>query len=338
MNTSASPAVTDATNSVVDLAAPAAAAAARAPDLSVIVPVYNERDNLDAFHARMGTVLDSMPGVCAEILFVDDGSQDGSADHVRGLAATDARIRLIELSRNFGKEAAMTAGLDLCRGARTLIIDADLQDPPELLPRMWQLADEGYDVVVPRRLSRPGETRRKVFFSHAFYWVMERIHAGVRLTPGTGDFRLLSRRAVDAVRELREHNRFMKGIFEWVGYPRILLDYEREPRAAGRSKFNFFKLLHLAADGVAAFSTMPLKVATLMGLVAAFGAFVFGSYTIIKTMLYGDPVAGYPTLITVILFFSGVQLLSIGVLGSYIGRIYNEAKGRPLYLLRSKND
>lgn len=309
-----------------------------APDLSVIVPVYNEATGLGLFWERMAATLDQMPQIRAEVLFVDDGSGDDSVVRLHGLAATDARIRVLELSRNFGKEAAMTAGLDFCQGQRVLIIDADLQDPPELLPRMWSLADEGYDVVVPRRTSRPGETRRKVLFSRAFYWLMEHIHAGVRLTPGTGDFRLLSARAVQAIRALREQNRFMKGIFEWVGYPRVLLDYEREPRARGSTKFNFFKLLHLAADGVAAFSTAPLKFATLAGVGAAGMAFLFGSYVIGKTLLFGDPVAGYPTLVTVILFFSGIQLLSIGVLGEYIGRIYNETKGRPLYICKQRDD
>ncbi len=318
-------------------ASPEDSVAPVAPDLSVIVPMYNEADGLAAFYQRLAAVLDGLTGVSAEILFIDDGSIDASVEQVRGLALKDERIRLIELSRNFGKEAAMTAGLDFCHGRNVLIIDADLQDPPELLPRMWELIGEGYDIVVPRRLSRPGETRSKVFFSAAFYWMMERIHAGVDLTPGTGDFRLMSRRTVDAIKELREHNRFMKGIFEWVGYPRILLDYEREPRAAGSTKFNFIKLLHLASDGIAAFSTAPLKLATLTGTFAAIAAFVFGIYVVIKTLIHGDPVAGYPTLITVILFFSGVQLLAIGVLGEYIGRIYNEAKNRPLYICKPEH-
>ncbi len=309
-------------------------ATADALDLSVIVPMYNEADALEVFYQRMTAAVDCLPDVTAEIVFIDDGSADASAEIVRALAKNDGKVRLIELSRNFGKEAAMTAGLDFCQGERVLIIDADLQDPPELLPRMWELIGQGYDIVVPRRISRPGETRSKVFFSAAFYWMMKHIHAGVDLTPGTGDFRLMSKRTVDAIKRLREHNRFMKGIFEWVGYPRVLLDYEREPRAAGSTKFNFIKLLRHAADGVTAFSTAPLKLATLTGSAAAAAAFLFGSYVIIKTMIHGDPVAGYPTLITVILFFSGVQLLAIGVLGEYIGRIYNEAKNRPLYLCK----
>lgn len=306
----------------------------RTPDLSVIVPMFNEECGLAAFWKRLSNVLATMNDIDAEIIFVDDGSRDNSVGITRELQRDDERIRLIALSRNFGKEAAMTAGLDHARGNRTLIIDADLQDPPELLPRMWELAEEGYDIVVPRRTARPGETHRKVFFSEAFYWVMRRIHSGVELTPGTGDFRLMSRRAVDAIGKMREHNRFMKGIFDWVGYPRVLLDYEREPRASGDSKFNFFKLLHLAADGIAAFSTAPLKIATFSGFFAAVAALVFGSYVVLKTLIYGDPVAGFPTLITVILFSSAVQLIAIGVLGEYIGRIYNEAKGRPLYLLK----
>ena len=310
---------------------------AQQPDLSVVVPMYNEASGLSLFWKRLSAVLDSMPTVTAEVVFVDDGSRDDSAKRVAIMQKQDPRIRLLELSRNFGKEAAMTAGLDHCRGRRVLIIDADLQDPPELLPQMWALADQGFDVVVPKRTSRPGETRRKIFFSDAFYWLMERIHTGVKLTPGTGDFRLMSERAVTSIRQMRERNRFMKGIFDWVGYPRVLLEYEREPRARGNSKFDFFKLLHLATDGIAAFSTAPLKLATFAGLAAALFAFAFGIWVIIKTWLYGDPVAGFPTLITVILFFAGVQLLSIGVLGEYIGRIYNEVKSRPLYLLRERS-
>lgn len=306
------------------------------PQLSVIVPMFNEADGIERFHQRMTHVLEQMPEVEAELIYVDDGSLDTSVKIVNDLSSTDERIRLIELSRNFGKEAAMTAGLDFSLGERVLIIDADLQDPPELLPKMWALADKGYDIVVPRRTARPGETQAKVFFSKAFYWVMEHIHAGVRLTPGTGDFRLMSRRTVDAIQQLREHNRFMKGIFEWVGYPRALLDYEREPRAAGSTKFNFLKLLHLASDGLAAFSTAPLRLATLTGVVTAFAAFLSGLFVVVKTLIYGDPVAGFPTLITVMLFFSGVQLLSIGVLGEYVGRIYNETKGRPLYIAKHR--
>lgn len=297
--------------------------------------MYNEASVLSLFWKRLSSVLAGMPEVRTEIVFVDDGSRDDSAKRVSILQKQDSRIRLLELSRNFGKEAAMTAGLDHCRGDRVLIIDADLQDPPELLPKMWALANEGFDVVIPQRTARPGETASKVFFSEAFYWFMRRIRANVTLTSGTGDFRLFSREAVDAIKQLREQNRFMKGIFDWVGYKRVFLPYQREPRARGLSKFNFFSLLGLAINGITSFSTAPLKLATIAGCVAALSAFAFGVYIICKTLIYGDPVRGFPTLAVTILFSSGVQLLTIGILGEYIGRIYNEVKGRPLYVCKA---
>ncbi|MDD3764808.1 MAG: glycosyltransferase family 2 protein [Nevskiales bacterium] len=305
----------------------------REPLISVVVPVYNEAEVIAEFWRRLEGAMDGIEGTRFHAIFVDDGSSDGSYDMLRMLAKRDSRVSVLKLSRNFGKESAMTAGLDFARGEWTVIIDADLQDPPELIPKMLQRAQLGYDVVLARRATRQGESWHKKWFARMFYRLMGALKPGFRLPPDTGDYRLMSRRAVEAIGELRESHRFMKGIFAWIGFPTYELLYDRDPRHDGHSKFNFFKLLNHAIDGITSFSTAPLRFATYFGLFVSLLAFTYGSLIVIKTLIFGEPVAGFPTIMTSILFIGGVQLLCIGVIGEYVGRIYGETKHRPLYLL-----
>ncbi|MDI3262635.1 MAG: glycosyltransferase family 2 protein [Fulvimonas sp.] len=299
--------------------------------LTIVVPAYNEAAVLERFHRRLAAVLDRLPLACA-VLYVDDGSTDASWAVIATLAAHDARVGAIRLSRNFGKEAALTAGLDQVREGAAVVIDADLQDPPELIPELvarWQAGD---DVVYATRRARAGESWFKRFTAAAFYRLMERL-AETPMPRDTGDFRLLSRRALDALAQLRERQRFMKGLFAWIGYRQSAVYYDRAPREAGRSQWNYWRLLHLAVEGITSFSTAPLRLATWAGLAAALLAFVYGLWVLTKALLYGDPVRGYPTLMLVILFLGGMQLFALGVIGEYLGRNYAESKRRPLYFI-----
>ncbi|XOZ33029.1 glycosyltransferase family 2 protein [Halomonadaceae bacterium KBTZ08] len=302
------------------------------PTVSIIVPVFNEEQVLDEFHQRLQSVLSSMHDVSGQILYVNDGSVDGSLVVLKRLATTDPNAGFINLSRNFGKEAAMSAGLDLVDSDATVIIDADLQDPPELIPDMVKLWREGYDTVYGQRTERHGETWVKRGTARAFYRLMQGV-GRFSIPEDTGDFRLLSRRSVEALRQIPERNRFMKGLFAWIGYPQVALRYSRDPRFAGDTKFNYWKLWNFAIDGITSFTTMPLKLATYLGALVAAAAFTYGIVIVAKTLLYGDPVPGFPTLITVILFLGGIQLLFLGVLGEYLGRMFDETKRRPLYLI-----
>jgi glycosyltransferase involved in cell wall biosynthesis len=305
----------------------------RPPLVGIIVPVFNEAEVLWELWRRLEIVISRADAYAFRVIFVDDGSRDSSFNELERLAARDPRITAIKLSRNFGKEAAMTAGLDFVDGDWTVIIDADLQDPPELMIDMLTKAAEGYDVVFARRHVRHGETWQKKFFAHLFYRLMGALNPGFRLPADTGDYRVMSRRAVEAVLKLRETHRFMKGIFAWIGYPSAEVLYDREPRHEGQSKFNFLKLLNHAIDGITSFSTAPLRIATYMGLLVSMAAFIYGSLIVIQTLMFGNPVAGFPTLITSVLFIGGVQLLCLGIIGEYVGRIYGETKQRPLYLV-----
>jgi len=301
------------------------------PRLSVVVPVYNEADTVEAFHRRLSGTLAAVDGP-TEILFVDDGSGDGTAARIEALQAGDGHTGLLKLSRNFGKEAALSAGLDQAHGEAVVVMDADLQDPPELIPELVARWREGYDVVYATRVSRNGDPWGKRVTAHGFYRLMRRLGT-VPIPPDTGDFRLLSRRAVQAVRQIPERHRFMKGLFTWIGYPQVGVPYEREPRAAGESKWGYWRLWNLALEGITSFTTLPLRISTYIGFATALLAFLYGIFVVLKTLLYGDPVAGYPSLMTVVLFLGGVQLMAIGVIGEYLGRMFDESKGRPLYLV-----
>ncbi len=301
------------------------------PTLSVVVPVYNEADGILAFHARLVGVMDAL-GESWEVIYVNDGSRDGSLGILEGLCRDDPGCGLVNLSRNFGKEIAMTAGLDHVRGAAVVIIDADLQDPPELIPELVARWREGWDMVYAQRRVREGESWLKRGTADAFYRMMQRV-GRIRLPRNTGDFRLMSRRTVDALLQLREQHRFMKGLFAWVGFPSVAVPYDRAPRFAGRTSFNYWKLWNFALEGITSFTVMPLKVSTYLGLAVALVAAVFGAQLILRTLIYGNPVHGYPSLMTVVLFLGGVQLVTLGVIGEYLGRIFNETKQRPLYLI-----
>jgi len=297
--------------------------------LAIVVPAYNEIAVAEAFHARLGAVLDGLDAT-SHIIYVDDGSHDGTWAALRAIAARDPRVEALRLSRNFGKEAAMTAGLDAADADAVVVIDIDLQDPPELIPELIARWQEGYDVVYATRGERDGETRTKKFTSAAFYRVMERV-SDTPMPRDTGDFRLLSRRAADALRQLRERQRFMKGLFAWIGYRQTAVTYHRDARQAGDTKWNYWRLTNLAVEGITSFSTAPLRIATWVGVSAATLAFLYGLWVMLKVLIWGDPVRGYPTLMVVILFLGGAQLLALGVIGEYVGRTYAESKRRPLY-------
>jgi glycosyltransferase involved in cell wall biosynthesis len=299
--------------------------------LAVVVPAYNEGDGLREFHARLAAVFDGLD-LHATVLYIDDGSRDDTWAVIESLAAQDARVAALRLSRNFGKELALTAGLDRADADAVIVIDADLQDPPELIPQFIARWREGYDAVFGTRLEREGETWLKKVTAALFYRVIGRLSA-TPVPRDTGDFRLLSRRAIEALRGLRERHRFMKGLFGWVGFRQVALPYRREARHAGTSKFNYWKLWNFAIEGITSFSSAPLRVAMYAGLVTALFAFGFGVWIVVKTLVWGDPVAGYPSLMVAMLFLGGVQLMALGVIGEYLGRLYEESKQRPLYLV-----
>lgn len=303
--------------------------------LTVLVAAYNEADNLPLLQPRVAAVLDALEAehrVDGQVLYVDDGSSDATWEVMQSLAAADPRIALLRLSRNFGKELALTAGLDRIEEGAALLLDADAQDPPELIPQFVAKWREGYDDVYGTRLEREGEGWLKRSTAHAFYRVIGRL-SKTPIPADTGDFRLLSPRSLHSLRQLRERHRFMKGLFGWVGYNRVSIAYHRDPRMAGRSKFNFWKLWNLALEGITSFSTAPLRLATYLGLLTALVAFLYGVVIIVKALAWGDPVAGWPSMMAVILFLGGVQLIALGLIGEYLGRLYEEAKQRPLYLV-----
>jgi polyisoprenyl-phosphate glycosyltransferase len=301
--------------------------------LSIVVPAFNEEAVLPEFHRRLTAILESM-NVCIEIIYVNDGSTDGTELILSDLRKTDSRLAILDLSRNFGKEIAMTAGLDHARGEAVVIIDADLQDPPELIPELVKRWREGFDVVYGQRIHREGESFFKRSTATGFYRLMQ--HVGrVHIPPNTGDFRLLSRRAVDSLNLLRERRRFMKGLFAWIGFPQVAITYQRDPRYAGKTKWNYWALWNFAIEGITSFTDAPLKVSTYIGMAIAGFAFVYGMVIIAKTLIFGAPVPGYPSLMVVILFLGGFQLMGIGLIGEYLGRMFDETKNRPLYLVNA---
>lgn len=300
--------------------------------LTIVVPVFNEEAVLGIFHQRLVAALAEFPHQW-EVLYVDDGSSDKSRVVMHGLKHACPQVSIAELSRNFGKEAAMNAGLKLAKGQAVVLIDADLQDPPELILSMVDAWRNGADVVNMKRRTRDGETWLKKAFAHSFYRLMNKL-ADIRIPEDVGDFRLLSRRAVEAMNSLPEHNRFAKGLFAWIGYVQVSVDYDRHARAAGDTKWPYGKLITLALEGVTGFSVMPLKLASYAGFLCAAGAFIYALLFAAKTLLIGDAVRGFPTLIITVLMLGGMQLMAMGILGEYLGRLFMESKGRPLYLLK----
>ena len=304
--------------------------------LTVVVAAFNEAQALPLLHPRIAAVLDTLSGEAIEgrVLYVDDGSRDGTWDVLRDIAAGDRRVSLLRLSRNFGKEAALTAGLDLVDEGAAMILDADGQDPPELIPRFVARWREGHDDVHGTRTRRDGEGMLKRGTAHVFYRLIGRL-SHTPIPRDTGDFRLLSPRALAALRQLRERQRFMKGLFGWVGYEQVAIAYQRDARLAGRSKFNFWKLWNFALEGITSFSTAPLRLATYLGVATALLAFLYAAWIVFKALVWGDAVAGWPTMMAVILLLGGVQLVALGLIGEYLGRLYMESKQRPLYLVRA---
>jgi glycosyltransferase involved in cell wall biosynthesis len=301
--------------------------------VSIVVPVFNEESVIAEFNRRMLDVLRQLP-FASELIYINDGSRDGTPEILRDVQRQSDNIVLIDLSRNFGKEAAMTAGIDHASGDAVVVIDADLQDPPELIPELIRvLRTEDYDVVYAQRASRSGETFFKKTSAHLFYRLMGRL-TGFDIPHDTGDFRVLNRRAADALRQLREHHRFMKGLFAWIGFRQAALRYDRDPRFAGQSKFNYWRLWNFSLEGITSFTTAPLKVAAYVGLATSLGAALYGVGITISTLVMGNPVPGYPSLLVVVLFLGGLQLLTLGIIGEYLGRIFNESKQRPLYFVR----
>ncbi len=302
------------------------------PTVSVMIPVFNEIEALPLCLQRLTAVMDST-GESYELVFVDDGSRDDSAAYLQEASRTCSTVRLIRLSRNFGKEAAMTAGMDQARGQALIVLDADLQDPPELIPDMLQGWRDGADVVLMRRRSRAGESWLKRASAYAFYRVLSHMSRS-EIPEDTGDFRLLSRQAVQALQQLPESNRFMKGLFAWIGMETCILVYDRAPRVAGRTKWNYFRLMGLAIEAITSFSTSPLRWASVMGIVTSgFGA-VFGTSILVEILLTDEPLDHHLSLIAMLAFIGGVQLLTIGVLGEYVGKTYIESKRRPPYLIK----
>lgn len=299
--------------------------------LSIVVPAFNEQEVLPDFHRRLDAVLSGV-AMRAEVIYVNDGSTDGTLAVLRALRMRDPRIAILDLSRNFGKEVALTAGLDRAIGDAVVVIDADLQDPPELIPELLRLWRGGHDVVYAKRAVRDGETAMKKATAHLFYRLIANV-SRVRIPEDTGDFRLLSRRAADSVKQLREQHRFMKGLFAWIGFSQAAVAYRRDPRFAGQTKWNYWRLWTLAIEGFTSFTIAPLKAASYFGLTVALVAFLYGVFIIYKTLIYGDPVRGYPSLMVVVLFIGGVQLIALGIIGEYLGRTFNEVKRRPLYFL-----
>lgn len=300
--------------------------------ISIVVPFHNEAENVAPLHDRLVAVLDAA-GEDWELVCVNDGSRDDTLIRLVALAARDSRVRVLDLSRNFGKEAALTAGLDHARGDAAIPLDADLQDPPEIIPELLAKWREGYEVVNAVRATREGDGLLKRFTAHGFYRVMNKL-SHVDIPADTGDFRLISRPALDALKRLPERRRFMKGLFAWVGFRTAAVTYKRAPRHAGRTTWNYWKLWNLALEGITSFSSAPLRLASYLGFAVSLLAFVYALVTIFDKLVYGNAVKGYPSMMVALLFLGGVQLLALGVIGEYLGRLYEESKQRPVYLVR----
>lgn len=308
--------------------------------ITVIVPCYNEEAALGYFFPEIARVADSMSatiGVDFEFLFVDDGSRDGTLELLRKFATEDSRARYLSFSRNFGKEAAMCAGFRHAKGDYVALMDADLQHPPAMLEEMYlALRDEGYDIAAARRVDRKGEPPIRSFFARCFYRLINKI-SNAEFVDGASDFRMLSRRAVDALLELGEYNRFSKGIFGWVGFRTKWIPYENVERVAGETNWSFWKLLKYSLEGIVAFSTAPLAIASIVGMLFCLASFVWMGVIVVKTLVWGDPVAGYPTLACLLLLIGGSIQMSLGIIGQYLAKTYLETKRRPIYLIAETN-
>ncbi len=305
--------------------------------LSIIIPCYNEEQAIPLFYQE--TMKQEFffheKGVELELIFVNDGSKDGTVEAVKELHKQDERVHLISFSRNFGKEAAIFAGLEMAKGDYTVLMDADLQDPPSILPEMYSYIEQGYDSVATRRVNRIGEPPIRSFFARCFYSLMQKI-SKTEIVDGARDYRLMTRQVTDAILSMKEYNRFSKGIFGWVGYQTKWLEYENVQRVAGETKWSFWKLFLYSLDGIMAFSTVPLSIASFFGILFCLAAFIFMIFIFVRALIYGDPVAGWPSMVCIISFIGGVQLLCLGIMGQYLSKLYMEVKNRPKYLVKER--
>lgn len=305
--------------------------------ISVIVPCYNEEEAIPFFYRKIAMVTEDMSDYDFEIIFVNDGSYDSTLDVIHKLADEDTRVKYLDFSRNFGKEAAIYAGLSHATGDYGVIMDADLQDPPDLLPEMMNyIKNEGYDSVATRRVTRKGEPAVRSFFARRFYHLINRI-SKTEIVDGARDYRLMNRKFIDAILELSEYNRFSKGLFGWVGFKTKWIEFENVNRIAGETKWSFWKLFLYSIEGIIGFSTLPLAVAAFLGILFCIVAFVFILVIIVRTLVFGDPTSGWPSLVCIILLVSGVQLFCMGILGAYLSKTYLEVKKRPIYICKDKN-
>ncbi|MCI8470821.1 MAG: glycosyltransferase family 2 protein [Clostridia bacterium] len=305
--------------------------------ITIIIPAYNEEESLPILYERIKKLMDDMKNYEFEILFVNDGSKDKTIEIIKQLRQEDKRICYVDFSRNFGKEIAMIAGLDYATGDCVIFMDADLQDPPEVVPELVKYWEEGYDDVYAKRKSRKGETWLKKFTSKMYYKVLQHL-TRVEIQRDTGDFRLLDRRCVNALKKLRESQRNTKSMFSWIGYKKKEVLYDRDPRVAGATKWNYMKLVDLAIDGITSFTTSPLRLSTFIAIPTFMVLFVYFVYVIAKSLIIQEVIQAYQAIILLILFFSGIQILLFGIVGEYLGRIFNETKNRPLYLVNEYND
>jgi len=300
--------------------------------VSIVVPCYNEEASLPHLYEEVCKIMSAIPKYEWELLFINDGSRDKTMAIIKEMAMHDERISYVNLSRNFGKENAMLAGFDYVKGDCMILMDADLQDPPSLIPEMLKYWEEGYDDVYAKRRDRGKESWLRKQFSLLFYWLLDK-STRFEVLKNVGDFRLLSRKCIDALKRMRESERYTKGLFCWIGYKKKEILFDRGDRKYGSSHWNFFQLAGLAVEGLTSFTVSPLRWATYLGFIIGVGALFYLLWTLIKVMIWGDPVAGFPTLICVILFLGASQLIAIGILGEYLGKIFNETKGRPVYLV-----
>lgn len=305
--------------------------------ISVIVPCYNEEEAIPFFYRKIAMVTEDMSDYDFEIIFVNDGSYDSTLDVIHKLADEDTRVKYLDFSRNFGKEAAIYAGLSHATGDYGVIMDADLQDPPDLLPEMMNyIKNEGYDSVATRRVTRKGEPAVRSFFARRFYHLINRI-SKTEIVDGARDYRLMNRKFIDAILELSEYNRFSKGLFGWVGFKTKWIEFENVNRIAGETKWSFWKLFLYSIEGIIGFSTLPLAVSAFLGILFCIVAFIFIIVIIVRTLVFGDPTSGWPSLACIILLVSGVQLFCMGILGAYLSKTYLEVKKRPIYICKDKN-
>ena len=304
--------------------------------ITILVPCYNEEESIPIFYKRVSQIIGSFVDINFDFLFVNDGSRDSTLAILEELSSHDARVHYIDLSRNYGKEIAMIAGIDAIASDAMIIMDADLQDPPELIPELVNWWLQGYQDVYAKRRSRDGETWFKKWSSHQYYKLLQRV-TRIPIQQDVGDFRLLDRVCIDALKQFRESQRYTKGFFSWIGFKKKEVLFDREPRVAGETKWNYTALVGLAIDGITSFTIMPLRIATFLGFTVSFFSLLYIIYIFLKTLIYGDPVSGYPSLMSVILFLGGGQFMLMGVIGEYLGRTFNESKHRPLYFIQYKN-